>query len=222
MVLGLALCSGAVAQQEPLLRQEDPKPAPWPDQVRFPQWGLGPDASVNAIAASLQAVQHFGACIADGSTEKASRTLASDFNSSPYRRALDQMIGANRGCAHSRGWGRMETSRLLLAGAIAERLIERDPTPINKRLVLAAGRPGVQPFSQSDAGAICAVRSLPDDVGKLLATEPGSEEEAEAAAPLNKVVSLCLGGQPVEITVPGLRAILSTAAFRSINSEAGS
>jgi hypothetical protein len=209
----------AALQGQGALEQADPKPAPWPREAHFEDRGFGLEQA--SSPASLLAVHRFGACIAKASAEKAGRTMSSDFRTAAYKRGVDQLVEANRECSETRNWSRMKTARLLLAGAIAENLIEHDPTPVNVQLARAALKAAPAAFSPSDGGAICTERTLPDDVGKLFATQPGSTQESEAAKPLQDVLVRCMGGQPVEINVAGLRAILSTAAYRSIHSEAG-
>lgn len=162
-----------------------------------------------------RAVQQFGACVADHSTEKAARTLAMDFRSTTYRSALNNLARANEGCFGYRG--AMRSSRLLFAGAIAERLIERDPAPLNARLVRAAARAAPPARSPSDAIAICVVRSAPDETARLFASEVASDAEAQAVRALEIALRLCSQGQrPLATSAEGLRAMLATAAFRNL------
>lgn len=190
----------------------DAKPAPWAhdenDVEMLRQKSYSPGG--------LKAAQSFGICVADNSTAKAAKMLSGDFRDRSYRSAMNALVEANKDCPSSRGWRRLEMGQVVLAGAIAERLIERDPTPINVRLAKAAAGPATQSFSPTDTGAICVVRSSPDAVGALFATEVGSEPEAAAARPLQSLLSRCMNGQPVEVSMPGLRSILATAAYRSV------
>ncbi|HET7816178.1 MAG TPA: hypothetical protein VFK58_01190 [Sphingomicrobium sp.] len=163
-----------------------------------------------------RAVQQFGACVADQSPEKSARTLAMDFRSPTYRSALNNLARANEGCFGYRG--AMRSSRLLLAGAIAERLMARDPAPLNARLVRAAARAAPPARSPSDSIAMCVVRSAPDESARLFASEVASEAEAQAAKSLDVAVRLCSQGQrPLVINLEGLRAMLATAAFRNVD-----
>ncbi len=167
---------------------------------------------------ALRTIQSFGTCIADASTAKASATLAGDFRTSAYRRAMDQLVEANRLCAASRGWSRMRASRLLLAGAIAERLIERDGKPVNRELARAATMPAASSYSPTDTAAMCVVRSVPDEVGKLFETQVASDAEATAANAIQPVMARCLPQTlAASMTTDALRAMLATAAFRSIH-----
>ena len=171
---------------------------------------------------ALRTIQSFGSCIADASTARASAALAGDFRTPAYRRAMDQLVEANRLCAGSRGWSRMRASRLLLAGAIAERLIERDGNAVNRELARAATLPAASTYSPTDSAAMCVVRSVPDEVGKLFASDVASAEEDNAAKAIAPVMERCLRN-PVSVTTDGLRAMLATAAFRSIHAaKAGS
>lgn len=163
-----------------------------------------------------RAVQQFGACVADQSPEKAARTLAMDFRSPTYRSALNNLARANEGCFGYRG--AMRSSRLLFAGAIAERLMARDPAPLNARLVRAAARSSPPARSPSDAIAMCVVRSAPDESARLFASEVASGAEAQAIEVLGIAVRLCSQGQrPLLTNAEGLRAMLATAAFRNVH-----
>lgn len=176
-------------------------------------------ASPSSSPEALRTIQSFGSCIADASTAKAAQTLAGDFRTPAYRRGIDQLVEANRLCAASRGWSRMRASRLLLAGAIAERLIERDGKPVNVELTKAAAKPAASSYSPTDTAAMCVVRSVPDDVAKLFATEVATDAEKSAADAVQPVMERCLPStSSVSITTDGLRAMLATAAFRSIHS----
>jgi len=161
-------------------------------------------------------VQQFGACVADRSSAKAARTLAMDFRSPTYRLALNHLARANEGCFGYRG--AMRSSRLLFAGAIAERLLARDPSPLNARLVRAAARAAPPARSPSDAIAICVVRSAPDETARLFASEVASDAEAQAIKALDIAIRLCSQGQrPLLANAEGLRAMLATAAFRNVD-----
>ena len=162
-----------------------------------------------------RAVQDFGRCIAERSPGLAAEMLTIDFTTRAYRSRLDRLLRSNETCLRPRG--RMRTSRLLVAGAIAETLIERGGEPVNVRLARAAMRAGTPARSPSDAVAICTVRSAPDDVGTLFATEVATEAETAAARALEPAVALCSASGPALETSPaGLRAMLATAAFRSL------
>ena len=183
----------------------------------------GPSAEVlpPSPPEARRAAQDFGRCIADRSPELAAEMLTIDFTTRAYRSRLDRLLRSNATCLRPRG--RMRTSRLLVAGAIAETLVERDGDPVNVRLARAATRAAIPARSPSDRVAICTVRSAPDEVGALFATEVASEAETAAARALEPVATLCSASGPVLETTPaGLRAMLATAAFRSVwNGEAG-
>lgn len=160
-----------------------------------------------------QEMERFGICVANRSPEKAAQTLHMDFRSTTYRSALRNLARTNEDCFKR---GRMSSPGLPFAGAIAERLMERHAEPINVRLARAVSNRAPTSRAPSDAIAICVVRTVPDEVAKLFATEVATPEEAAAAASLDFALKLCSQGQPrLEANVEGLRAMLATAAFRS-------
>ena len=164
------------------------------------------------------AIQRFGACVAGRSPELASETLRRDFTTRSYRAGLDRLKRANQDCFRR---GRMRSSSLLFAGAIAEELLERDRQPLNVRLARVASQPAPPAYSLTDRMAICVVRSVPDETGRLFATEVGSAEEDAAARALAPAIVACSAlNRPVQVNSAGLRAILATAAFRSLNGTA--
>ena len=176
-----------------------------------------PEALRESSPTARQAMEGFGICVADRSPEKAAQTLQLDFRTKTYQSALRNLARANEDCFRRRN-DAMRSNNLSFAGSIAERLIERDPAPVNARIVRASTI-SIEPRTPSDAIAICAVRSAPDDVARLFATDVASEAEAQAVNSLQLATKLCSKGQgELETTVEGLRAMLATAAFRAIHS----
>jgi len=211
-----------------LALQPEPQPQPQePLREEFPaSRGLTPghdlfydDVPVSTTEARV-AMQRFGACVAQRSERLAADTIGSDFTTQTYRSRLQRLVNANSDCFRE-GGRLMLSSNLLFAGAIAEAMIERDPQPINVRLARAAMQPATRPFSASDQVAICIVRSLPDEVGRLMAAEVGSSEEEAAATALAPALTACSPqGRRVESNSAGLRAIIATAAYRTLNGAA--
>lgn len=206
----LLLTAQAQPQQQQPLRQEGPTKwaEPVEDTYNLP----------NAPAAR-EKIASYGRCVVAASPEKASSLLAMDFTSTKYRTGLRALSDNNRDCFGRRG--RMRASRLLFAASVAEALLARDSTPLNVRLARAASGPAAPTYGPSDAVAMCTVRSAPDEVAALFATAVASDGEAKAANAVAPVFGRCSqGGLPVSTTVEGMRAMLATAAFRSINSGA--
>jgi len=167
------------------------------------------------------AIHAFGGCVARRSPELAAATLARDFTTRAYRSNLRNLARANESCFRERGV--MRTEGLPLAGAIAEALLAADAAPLNARLARAALGPATPARSASDGIAICIVRSAPDEVARLFASEVASDREAAALAPIAPLVSACNStGQALEATPAGLRAMLATAAYRSLRDAASS
>ena len=176
------------------------------------------DVPVSTAEARV-AMQRFGGCVAQRSQPLAAETIGSDFTTQTYRSRLQRLVRANEDCFRE-GGRRMLSSNLLFAGAIAEALVESDAQPLNVRLARAAMQPAPRAYSTSDQVAICVVRSLPDETGRLMASEVGSTEEEAAVRALAPAVQACATSRRLETNAAGLRAILATAAYRSINGAA--
>ena len=211
------ICAPAVAQEvngptnDPSRATDPARPSP------FPEFEVLDRAPV-----SRQALQEFGACVAKESPLRAVALLNSDFTTLAYQRGLRDLGTDNNTCLRDSGSDRptLRSSNLLFAGAIAERLVEQGPDPVNVQLARAATKPLVATFSASDKAAQCLVLSLPDNVARLFATEVASAEEEAVAAELQPILQRCSPQARIEITTEGLRALLATAAFRSIHAAA--
>ncbi len=127
-----------------------------------------PQATASSPEARV-AMQRVGSCLADRSPEFAAETLAMDFRSTRYRQRLQNLVRNNESCFREQG---MRVAGLAVAGAVAERLLSRDPTPLNVRLARAARGTAATGYSPTDEVAMCIVRSVPDDVSRLFASEP--------------------------------------------------
>ncbi len=161
-------------------------------------------------------LHRFSGCVAARSTALASDTLQRDFTSTRYRNALRLLARNNDGCFRRSGRGLFATG-LPFAGSLAEHLLARDPAPLNVRLARAAAAPPLQPFAPTDRVSLCVVRSVPDEIGRLLASPAGSAEETAAIRALEVPVRACSQGGPrIEAPPAALRAMLATSAFRTV------
>ncbi|WP_428629452.1 hypothetical protein [Sphingopyxis sp.] len=190
-----------------------------------------PSAALEPIAANdantpegRLAIEAYGACVVKLSPKESARVLSMDYKKSTYRTALKMLVkDAERPCARaSFGTGRMRGDDLSMAAAIAEALIEADPTAVNARLA-GIGAAQRTPLGKTDAVAHCLARSLPDQVSQLFATAPASEAEAAAAAPLLQAVPTCARAtaapEQYDLSIPAVRAILATASFRILAAQ---
>jgi hypothetical protein len=188
--------------------------AAWPEPIEDRQ----PDLDARNSTEARNAIRGYGACVANTSPEKSADALSMDFTSTRYRNAMKVLSANNNGCFGRRG--RMRSGNLLFAGAVAERLLARDPASLNVRLARAAAYE-TPSFSYTDRIAVCTVRSAPDEVAALFATPVASAEETKAARSLTMVIARCnQGGRPLSTNLAGLRAMIATAAFRSIHTGA--
>ncbi|RYD50737.1 MAG: hypothetical protein EOP60_11220 [Sphingomonadales bacterium] len=202
----------AVAQTAPAAPLQQPMGTPWPDPVDADI----PEQPFGSSNGARFAAHNYGKCIADKSPEKSRELLAMDFTTSRFQTGMRAVSDANRYCFGRRG--KMRSSSVLVAAAMAERLLELDTSrPLNARLARAAAGAAPRSFSPSDAIAVCVVRSAPDEAAALLTSRIASEAERGAVEALSFVVSRCGQGKKLSVSAEGLRAILATAAFRSIN-----
>lgn len=219
ITFALALLVAAQAAEPPPTL--DNTPSPWPERDRG--FGPGIERVKSSEGEARATMARFAACVADSSTSKVAEVLTRDFRTTDYRNGLKNLARANEGCAKQVGM-RSETlrsSNLPFAAALAEAMMARDAAPLNVRIAKAAIGKEAATFAPSDKIAMCVVRSTPDDVAALFATDPGTDTEDKAAAALGQVVGLCGQGIKLESSVVGLRSILATASFRLLAAQAG-
>jgi hypothetical protein len=168
------------------------------------------------------ALEKWAGCIARRSESEATRILTMDFTTPTYTRAQKMLAQDSGECIRDntslRGDG------LLFAGEMAEALLESGSTPVAAALVRAAGTPATPAFSFTDKVAICVVRSVPSQVAELFATTRDSAEETAAinglATPMGMCANAAHARKPLSVSPAGLRAMLATAAFRSVHAGA--
>lgn len=167
-------------------------------------------------ALAVQAMHNFGACIVDRTRPGAERVLAMDFRTPAYGKAMRALAKGHDACAWN---SRLAFSPLLLNGAMAERIIANDHATARLPTALAA-RPEADPATPQardlmERVALCTVRRAPESVAALLASAPTEKEEEQAFQALGQPLIGCVpAGKPVKLNRPGLRAILSLAAYR--------
>lgn len=209
----------AMQAAQPATPPVDPRPAPWPEPERDLR-NAGAFQNPNSPEARLM-VAKLANCVLERSEDKVVRLLTSDFRTTAYNNGLRNVMNANYGCARKAGLvGRLRMDNLPFAAALAETMLLRDPTPLNVRLAKAAQGPQTPTFSRSDEVATCVARSAPDDVAALLTSEPGFPSETQALAKVEPVARLCSGGQKLELSPSGLRAIIATASYRLLAKRA--
>jgi hypothetical protein len=164
------------------------------------------------------ALERWAGCIARRSPGEARRILTMDFTTPTYTRAQKMLAQDSGGCIRDNS--SLRGDGLLFAGEMAEALLEADNAPLGTALVKAAGSPATAGFSFTDRIAICVVRSVPSEIAALFATARDSAEESAAINALATPMGLCATAakarKPLSVSPAGLRAMLATAAFRSI------
>ena len=166
---------------------------------------------------SRAALAEWAGCLARKNSAEAGRVLAMDFTTPTYGRAFKMLTEEDKRCREFRGT--LRTQRLLLAGELAEALIEQSRAPVVNTLAKAAIGPPTPAFSFTDRVAICVVRSVPSDVAKLFATERNSSDETAAVQTLATPAGMCakaagatkegMGAFFEEYLIPGAKAFVS-------------
>lgn len=218
--MSLILISMALAAQQPAQPAQRPLPSDPPRAAEAtPAHEIFYQDERSPLSARAREVMHeFGRCAAQRSPDMAARTLSMNFTSTAYRNAMSQLSRNNEGCLD--GARRMRGAGLLFAGALAEGLLDRGEAPLNARLARAATGAATPAYSPSDRVAICVVRSVPDQVATLFDTAPASDGEEAAMQQLLPAFEMCAqGGPQVRGNEAGLRAMLATAAFRSVGAD---
>lgn len=223
LFLFLAVQGAPQADPQPQLAPNpgaDTTPSPRPD----PERGTGGVIAYSDVsdAEARRVMARFAACVADTSDKKAGEVLTQDFRSTSYSNGLRNLARSNEGCARRVGLsGSMRMANLAFAGALSEALIAKKSQPANALLVRAAASSAAPTYSFTDRIAMCVVRSAPDQVSTLFATEPASDDEAAAITTLGTAAQLCAKAaratKPLSISPAGLRAMLATAAFRALS-----
>ncbi|WP_126174930.1 hypothetical protein [Tsuneonella rigui] len=221
----LAALAAATLAAGPLAAQEEPDPKAHPAEEDAKLDKMLERAERDRGAArtdklSRVALEDWAGCLARKNVGEATRVLKMDFTSPTYDRALKMLSEEVRACIGFRGT--LRAGGLLFAGEMAEALLESDGIPIGTALARAAASPATKGFSFTDKVAICVVRSVPGDVATLFETKRDSAEEAAAIDALATPMGLCAqaaqANKPLSVSPAGLRAMLATAAFRSIRS----
>ena len=164
---------------------------------------------------AIQAVHNYGACAVSRTPQGARQMLSLDYNSKDYEKQIRRYVRGHDYCMPFNG--RMSSSGLLFAGAVAEALLKSDikPGELPQRIAFNPQRETIAARGPSEAMALCTVLNAPQATARILGTEPATPEEIEAMKPLGGVLGECLK-QNVQLTLnkPALRALLALAAWR--------
>lgn len=192
----------------------DPAPAQR-DPARSMRLGDAPSTPED-----LRALDRFSHCVAQRQPNQSAALLAMDFRANGYESGLRRLAQGNRGCAPL---GRLAFSGVLLAGGLAEAVLQRSGASrdVAARTALDPARPPLQARDENELMSVCTVRAVPALVQGLLATEVASQEEAAAIRALMSQVGECLAsGMSLRVNRPALRAALALATFRIVQHNA--
>ena len=163
---------------------------------------------------AVEAMLNFGHCVAGLTPAGARRVLGMDFRTEAYAKALQRLARGHGRCAPG---SRIRFNGMLFAGAMAESLLEAEGTPaqLAARLARNPARAPIPARSALETMALCTVLASPRETAGLLATGPGSRDEAIAVKALAPTLNTCLAsGHQAELNRPGLRSVLALAAWR--------
>ena len=186
--------------------------------VAAPASGQERDRAANTPTARA-ALADFARCVVRRSPEKAHSALTRDFTTAGYLRTLRALSDLNRDCLRIKDT--MRADGLPFAAAMAEELLRQNATPLNVRLIRAAG---TEPptYSPGDRVAMCIVRSDPDNVAALVGSSIASPAEDKAARSLELAMDRCSPpGVSLDVDAYGLRSILATASYRLLSKAGG-
>ena len=156
-------------------------------------------------------------CLVKHRGQKVERLLAMDYRSAAYTPALRSLARDGGRCFPY--FGALRMSSVLLAGGLAEASLPAalNGSPLAQRVAYDPSKPAVKPHDEGEYLGFCAVRTMPDDVAALLATPPGSAEEATAMSVIAPKLAPCVQtGASARINRPGLRALFALAAYRLV------
>jgi hypothetical protein len=174
-----------------------------------------PPAKSEALA--LQAIHNFGACVVETTPKGAEEMLAMDYTTKAYDERLRALARGHGRCV-LRDW-RIQSSRILLAGALAEGLLNSEVKPADLAQTLAydPSRPPIPARSETETMALCTVMQSPQATAELLQTEPASKEEHQAMTRIVATLPNCLKKDAnLTLNPPALRSLLALAAWQIV------
>jgi hypothetical protein len=175
-----------------------------------------PEPAPALAPVDLRTLHVFAGCMVDRYRLGVRKLLALDYRSRSYEHLLDTLMGEGSRCLPF-AFGKIRSSGVLIAGALAEASLSAalDGSRLAERVAHDPSRPAVAARDDGEYLALCAVRTMPDEIAGLLATKPASEEERRALAAIRPQLGPCLrAGAAARVNAAGLRAILALAAYR--------
>jgi hypothetical protein len=168
-------------------------------------------------AKERETLRQLSLCLARTKPRWARETLAQPYLSKDQAdQAAKALVGTDR-C--NRGHTTAVTFRTsTLVGSLAEYFLDQDmPKTETARFETALNN--VSPLNASEDFALCVAARNPAAARTLALSDPGSEAEAGAVRQLAPVLKPCFAaGEPMEIDMQALRALVSTALYRAMTS----
>lgn len=169
---------------------------------------------------AITTLHHFARCIVEHDQAGATALLAMDFRSPAYQKALRLLAYHHNNCLYRNG--QLKFGGILMAGAMAERLLEKSArgADLPSRVALDPSKPPIQVGDPMELTSICIVRDKPAEVAALLSTEPASSSEQAATQALGPTIMGCVkAGKKMHLNTPALRALLALEAYRLVQAN---
>lgn len=178
--------------------------------------GQGGSSPRRSDPESIRMLHRYSACLAERRLEEARQVLAMDSRSHEYGVKIDSLGTRHHGCIRN---GTLKMNRLLFAGGLAEALLRPAlaGAALGPLVAYDPAKPPIVASDETEGMGLCAVRSMPDRVAKLLATEVASPDEARALGAITPDLGSCLRqGASAGFNATGLRAILALATYKLV------
>jgi hypothetical protein len=168
-------------------------------------------------AAQRQTLRSFSLCVARARPRWARETLAQPYLSKAQAQQASEVLKGRDHC--TRGKETEVTFRTsTLVGSLAEYFLGEDMAK-TEPASLETALNNVAPLNASEDFALCVAARNPAAARALALSDPGSEAEAAAVGQLAPVLKPCFAaGEPIEIDMQALRALVSTALYRAMDS----
>lgn len=170
---------------------------------------------------ALGKLHEYAKCLVEKRPNVVRNTLKLDFRSKEYEKQMTQLAVAKNGCIQA---GRMKMAPVLFAGSLAEAAFEVDYQGRQAASLLPDDwtKNPIAARSESEVVALCMVQKRPSEIQAMLGTDPATDGEKAAFAPLIADLPLCVSaGSTLKFNQPMLRAIFALGLYRAVRHFGG-
>jgi hypothetical protein len=180
-------------------------------------------AAAQAVTGSAAAVFEAGRCM----VQRDRRAAIALFRALPFDNSRAELSPVGAGAARNCADGASGASALMVRGAIAQALFQRDfrgamgheprpgQDPVDLGLPDVAG-PRAAGAPESYRWADCVVRNEPDATARLLRTDVGSPQESAAISGLQLYMAACMAqGAQISVRQSEMRSLFAQGAYHN-------